>query len=294
MVYAMEQIISLKQYDQLLKNERKIFGCLHTNCFLMAPEIKRIIAQERLYFEETDQGLLFFVDEKKYYQVYFHISPETKEFQITPKEKPVLVRVIYMQGNKSVLQEKMDGLISDAGFSLLDSTTQVYTVAKDNLAAMGAMYERMEILLQGYGMKFIVAGEEHLNKILELRDSEPELKVFHIPFHTREEELQIIREGGYACIINRSNEICAARKIERMMGSLYSPWFCVKSEYKNKYGLGIVMTGFEMKYACEHDLPRVYGWIANDNVESWNYHKRLGVICSGKAADEWVLQECRG
>ncbi len=290
----MEQIISLKQYEQLLKGTRKQYGRLHTNCFMLAPETERVIEQGRLYFEETDQGLLFFVDEKRYYQVYFHISPDVKKLQMIPKKKPVLIRIIYMQGGKSHLQNKIDKLIAEAGFSLLDSTTQVYTVAKDNLVVMGAMYERMENLLKEYGMRLVVAGEEHLDEILKLRDSEPELKMFHIPFHTREEELQIIREGGYACVVDHSNSICAARKTERMMGSLYSPWFCVKSEYKDKYGLGIVMTGFEMKYACEHDLPRVYGWIANDNVRSWNYHKRLGVICSGKVADEWVLQENRG
>ncbi len=290
----MEQIISLKQYDQLLKNARKTFGRLHTNCFLLAPETERIILQRRLYFEETDKGLLFYSDEKKYYQVYFYISSETKKLNILPKEKPILVRTIYIHGSKSELQKKIDRLIGDAGFSLLDSTTQVYTIAKDNLAAMNTMYERIENLLKDYGMQLVIAGEEHLDEILELRDNEPELKLFHIPFYTREEELQLIEEGCYACIINQSKEICAARQIERLAGSLYSPGFCVKSEYKDKYGLGIVMTGFEMKYACEHGLQRVYGWIANDNIKSWNYHKRLGVLHSGKAADEWVMQKYRG
>ncbi len=285
----MEQIISLNQYDQLLRKTKKIFGRLHTNCFLLAPETERLIVQGRFYFEEVDKGLLFYADEEKYYQAYYYISSETKKLNTAPKEKPVLIRSIYMQDGKSGLQKEIDMLISDAGFSLLDSTTQVYTVAKDNLAVMGAMYERLESLLEEYGLKLIVAKEEHLDKILELRDNEPELKMFHIPFHTREEELRLIQEGSYACIINRSEEICAARQIERMMGSLYSPWFCVKAEYKDKYGLGIVMTGFEMKYACEHNLPRVYGWIANDNVRSWNYHKRLGVLTSGKVADEWVM-----
>lgn len=290
----MEQIISLKQYDQLVRNARKTFGRLHTNCFLLAPETERIIAQRRLYFEEVDKGLLFYADEMKYYQIYFYISTETKKLDILPKEKPVLIRIIYMDGGKSGIQKKTEMLINSAGFSLLDSTTQVYTVAKDNLAEMSAVYERSENLLENYGMRLIAAEEEHLDEILRLRDSEPELKIFHIPFHTREEELQLIQEGGYACIINRSKEICAARQIERMMGNLYSPWFCVKPEYKDKYGLGIVMTGFEMKYACEHDLQRVYGWIANDNAGSWNYHRRLGVLPSGKVADEWVMQEHKG
>lgn len=285
----MEQIISLNQYDQLVKNARKTFGHLHTNCYLMAPEIERMILQERLFFEETDKGLLFFTDEKRYYQVYFHISPEAKKFPVIAREKPVLIRIIYMQGDRSKIKEKVDMLIGDAGFSLLDSTAQVYTIAKDNLEVMGAMYERIENLLKEYGMELIVAGEEHLKGILQLRDNEPELKMFHIPFHTWEEELKIVQEGGYACIINRAHEICAARQIERMMGNLYSPWFCVKPEYKDKYGLGIAMTAFEMKYACEHNLKRVYGWIANDNVKSWNYHKRLGVLYSGKVADEWIL-----
>lgn len=290
----MEQVTNLNQYDQLLRNTRKIFGRLHTNCFLLAPETERIIVQGRLYFEETDNGLLFYVDEKRYYQVYFYISSEMKKFNILPREKPLLIRIIYTQGSKSALQKEIDRLIMDTGFSLLDSTTQVYTIAKDNLAAMGTMYERMENLLMGYGMRLIVAKKEYLDKILELRDNEPALKMFHIPYHTREEELQIIQEGGYACIINSSKEICAARKIEQIMGSLYSPWFCVKSDYKDKYGLGIVMTGYEMKYAYERNLERVYGWIANDNVKSWNYHKRMGVLCTGKAADEWVMQEYRG
>lgn len=285
----MEQIISLNQYGQLLRKAKKIFGRLHTNCFLLAPETERLIVQGRFYFEEVDKGLLFYADEEKYYQAYYYISSETKKLNTAPKEKPVLIRSIYIQDGKSELQKKIDMLISDAGFSLLDSTTQVYTVAKDNLTVMGAMYERLESLLEEYGLKLIVAKEEHLDKILELRDNEPEIKMFHIPFHTREEELRLIQEGSYACIINRSQEICAARQIERMTGSLYSPWFCVKAEYKDKYGLGIVMTGFEMKYAYKHNLPRVYGWIANDNVRSWNYHKRLGVLTSGKVADEWVM-----
>lgn len=290
----MEQIINVIQYDQLLKNVRKKFGRLHTNCFLMALEIERIITQGRLYFEGIDKGLLFYSDEGKYYQAYFFISSGTDNLKIVPKEKPILIRTIYMHGDKSELQKKIDMLIIDAGFSLLDSTTQVYTIAKDNLAVMADMYKRIDNLLKGYGMRLIVAKEEHLDRILELRDNEPEIKLFHIPFHTREEELRIIHDGGYACIINRSEEICAARQIERMMGNLYSPWFCVGAEYKDKYGLGIALTGFEMKYACEHDLQRVYGWIANDNVRSWNYHKRLGVLYSGKVADEWVMQESKG
>lgn len=290
----MERIVSLNQYDRLLKNARKRWGRLHTNCFLLAPETERIIVQGRLYFEETDKGILFYADENKYYQAYCYISAEAKELNIVPKDKPILIRIIYMQGKKTEPQQKMDTLIRNAGFALLDSTTQVYTIAKDNLSVMGAVYERVENLLEEYGMRLIVAGEEHLDGILELRDNEPELKLFHIPYHTREEELRLIQEGGYSCIVSRAKEICAARQIERAMGNLYSPWFCVKSKYKDKYGLGIAMTGFEMKYACEHDLQRVYGWIANDNVRSWNYHKRVGVLRSGKAADEWVMQGYRG
>ena len=114
----MEQIISLKQYEQLLKGTRKQYGRLHTNCFMLAPETERVIEQGRLYFEETDQGLLFFVDEKRYYQVYFHISPDVKKLQMIPKKKPVLIRIIYMQGGKSHLQNKIDKLIAEAGFSL--------------------------------------------------------------------------------------------------------------------------------------------------------------------------------
>lgn len=284
----MERVSDIIQYKQLLKETKKQYGRLQTNCFLFAPDIQKYIDQQRLFFETGDQGIFFFVDEKKFYQTYYHVSTEMERLDIAATDKPMLIRTIYMKDAKTEAQKKIDRLITAAGFHLLDTTTHEYVVAEDNLAEMGAMYERMEQRLERYGLELLVAKERHLDQMLTLRDNEPELKVFHIPYQTREEELEAIHEGRYACIVNQEGEVCAARKVEEVSGNLYGAWFCVKESYKNKYGLGVVMTGFEMKYAKDHHLPRVYGWIANDNVGSWTYHKRLGVQLTGKVADEWV------
>lgn len=286
----MQILETIDDYKALLKNARKDLGKLHTNCFLFTPDVKKYIRQKRAYYLLNENGFFLFIDEERYYTLYYHISLNSGKLHIKRADKPILIRTLYQKDKKSAAQEQVDELLLGAGFELLDSTTKVWTDVKENLGKMGKIYDRTEEVIKRYGLRVVIAEEEHLDEILELRDSTPELKMYHIPYQTREEEIQEIKNRHFACIIDKDGHVCAARKIEEDRANLYSPWFCVKKEYRDKYGLGIVMTGYEMKYAQDHGLSKVYGWIANDNTGSWNYHLRLGVNVTSKVADEWVLQ----
>lgn len=291
----MNEVKSVDQFNTYVTAARKAHGRLETNCYLFGSAVERLIQLQRLYYVPLTCGCLFFVDEECFFTTYYYAANGQEIFDDAswPLDvgKPILVRNIGRRDVKSESQQDIDTALMRAGFSLADRTAQVWTDVADNLEKRLRIYDRTEQMLPSYGLRLVSSDETLLDGALELLHATPEIKMYHVPYETREEQFAAAKEGRLACIVNENDEVCAARRIDITGEDLYSPWFCVRENYRDKYGLGIIMTGFEMKYAQAHGLKRVYGWIAEDNDGSWRYHKRMGVNIGDKVAEEWILEK---
>lgn len=113
------------------------------------------------------------------------------------------------------------------------------------------------------------------------------IKDYHMTFRTHEEKRNL-EKGSYMCIVNNSNEICAAIITDLNPDTAQIEAIAVKKEYKIR-GLAPILNYQIFKQLCEKQIKIIKGWVETDNNESIKYHLSLGYHFSNKHAEEWIL-----
>ena len=89
----MERVKNLDEYKELLRWNKARFESLEKNCFLLASGMNKFILENRLYAEKYENGLVFFIDEGRYYNLYYFWKKEA-ELEDFRQDKPVLIEEI--------------------------------------------------------------------------------------------------------------------------------------------------------------------------------------------------------
>lgn len=283
----MERLENWEKYKGLLKEARRCGFIQFSNNYLDMDAVKRYIELDRMEYRLDGSGLYICTDEGLFYRIYIQCGENG--IKLPRKDKPVLVRNVYREGNKGAAQQEVESQMQGLGFSLYDESVQILArplAAKEDILAK---LERSERFLTRFGLKILYADSSRLEDIARLRDNTPELKPYHFLYETMEERQQAAENGYFRCVVNAQNEICAAQQFRVAGNAVQGNWLAVKPEYKGKYGIGVAVAYHSFAYAIKHNIKNYFGWVARDNIESIRYHQSIGYEVMDKLADEWVL-----
>lgn len=283
----MERLESLEKYRELLREAKQRGFTQFTNNYLNTDAAKRYIRLDRMEYELDGSGLYIYTDEGPFYQL--NIQCGGGNIKPQGRDKPILVRNVFRESNKSAAQQEVECQLQSLGFSFYDESVQILArplAAKEDILTK---LERSERFLARFGLKILYADSSRLEDIVRLRDNTPELKPYHFLYETMEEMQQAAEKGYFRCVVNAQDEICAAQRFRVAGNAIQGDWLAVRPEYKEKYGIGAAMAYHSYAYAIEHNIKNYFGWVVRDNTKSIRYHQSIGYEVMDKVADEWVL-----
>lgn len=283
----MESFGNWEKYKELLKEAKQRGSTRFINNYLDIDAVKRYIGLGRMEYRLDESGLYIYTDEGLFYRLYIQCGE--KAIKLQGRDKPVLVRNVYREGNKSAAQLEVEEQLREQGFSLYSGSAQILATPLETRENVLEKLGKAERFLGRFGLRITYGDGSQIEEIFRLRERETELKPYHFSYETLEEKEQAIKKGYFRCVVNAQNELCAAQQFSVERNGIQGNWLAVKAEYKEKYGIGAAMAYHSFAYAIEHNIMNYFGWLEKDNEKSLRYHQSIGYRLTGKVAEDWIL-----
>ncbi len=283
----MESFGNWEKYKELLKEAKQRGFTRFINNYLDIDAVKRYIGLGRMEYRLDESGLYIYTDEGLFYRLYIQCGE--KAIKLQGRDKPVLVRNVYREGNKSAAQLEVEEQLREQGFSFYSGSAQILATPLETRENVLEKLGKAERFLERFGLRITYGDGSQIEEIFRLRDNETELKPYHFSYETMEEKEQAIKKGYFRCVVNTQNELCAAQQFSVERNGIQGNWLAVKAEYKEKYGIGAAMAYHSFAYAIEHNIMNYFGWLEKDNEKSLRYHQSIGYRLTGKVAEDWIL-----
>ncbi|MBE5884339.1 MAG: GNAT family N-acetyltransferase [Lachnospiraceae bacterium] len=280
----MEKLSSIEEYYKLIKEAKKKCRISFSNMYAMPNELQRYIELGRIFYESCDAGILFFFDEEKYYKLCLYVDANIP-FCVSAMDKKILVRNIFRNGNDlSLINKALETNRFEKRGTSIQIRGDVNYIVEEKKAI-----EKGRIILDRGGYQFLVADVSLLNQIEELLEEVSFIEDYHIAFKTRDEKLKNIENGGYLCIVDHNNKVCAATITWENGDVAEGTAIAVRDAYK-MLGMAPLISYERLKRLKEKKIDYLQGWVVLDNEPSIRYHKNMGFQFMDRYADEWILE----
>lgn len=281
----MEKFENIESYFRVVNQAKKENKPTCTNCYLNQDKIAKLIEQRRLYYEKLNGGILIYVDEKRYYEVYYYLNVDA-EWHIESRDKKLVIKNIYAGDTKNKKMEKLEERIKASGFSLEDSLRQVEADKEVAEKKIERPYNLAKKIMLQKGFLLVSPDEELIPQIREFEEHIDKIPVHQFPYFEDEELVTLGKEGRCLCMVNNERELCGVLVcIEE--NSTYG-YTAIKEEYQGMFGLAILFSHYLLKLSKEKNI-KLLGWIENNNDKAINYNMSIGYRWAERYMDEWIL-----
>ncbi|MDO4336677.1 MAG: GNAT family N-acetyltransferase [Eubacteriales bacterium] len=96
----MEKVESVKQFGDMVKEFKRKYKPVQSNCYLMPGEVDSMIRNGSLYFGRSEKGLYFQVKETGCYRLYYYLSSDCRP-AITKQDRCVILDYVF-RGNEEI------------------------------------------------------------------------------------------------------------------------------------------------------------------------------------------------
>lgn len=283
----MNRLQGIEEYKVLLKKFRKEHKNSFTNLYVMFEDMKRYISLGRVEYEEKEEGLFFYLDEESYYRVCMCVEVE-KEFNISRRDKKILVRNMYQKDKPDEKLIKFEKKLEKNGFDLVGTSFQ-FQGKTNELWKKCSRLEKYVLLMQEQGYRCVEADYSRYKEIDDIILDTNIIKDYQLSYLT-EQEKKMMPAGSYLCVLDKQDQICAASMCIVKDGISREGATAVKEEYKMK-GIAPLLAYQRFKWFCENKIDLSLTWILVDNDASIRYDKSLGYQPTGTYANEWILEK---
>lgn len=282
----MKKVENIDEYFTVVNWKRKENKATFTNCYLYQDEVQRLITKEKIFYEKVDGGILIYVDEMEYYQMYYYINVEAA-WKIERKDKDIVIKNIYIEGRKNKKLALFEGKIQEFGFYLLDRLGQIECDMQILQKKMEELYPSAKNLFIQNGFTLIEPNLEIISQIRSFQKNIEEIPIYQIPYFDDEDFITFGKKKQIFCVLDKNGQL-GAIKVFLEEKATYG-YVAIKEEYQRWYGIAPVMSHLSMNYAKERKI-KLLGWIADTNIKSIKYHMKIGYHWTGRYTDEWILK----
>ncbi len=276
----MKKILSLQEYQSLLNSNKQAHGAVDTNCFLMSSSFAPYVDAGRLYYEQYDQGVVVYIDEGDYYNLYYYLEKDAA-FPKIHQEKPILIEEIDSRGTREAYLQELEPRLQTAGFSLyrVNEQFEKKLSAEDPEPA----YRKMLDALQVQHLSITRCTDKAMAaEVIRLWESELELS--DVPAAHR----QFLEKGDTVyCIVNEKGQVVSTYWWARAGRRAYEARHIVTHPEYLRKGLGKTLM-----LACFMDVKAqgvdtIITWISDQNTRSIALHEKMGFRKNGRHSRQY-------
>lgn len=255
----MENIKTFDQYTQLQQEFRKQARPKFMNNFLMKPEIEQLIAEGKLFHLESDEALMFLVEEKGAYQLYF--SSATENLNVPMLDLPV--HLDYVSRRERAAEVPVVKHLLASGFEVIAENQEYIWKSQ-------AVEQPTDETLE-----FLLADEADLVEIREIWAASLDEDVNPVPTLA-----EMKRDLEFIYVLKREAEILAAVHLDTSGRAMLIEHFAVSPNHRRQ-GLGQTLLQHILVYA-EKNEKVVTLWVDQTNIKAVHLYEKYGFKMTNK------------
>lgn len=276
----MHAIKSIPHLDEFIDGYTESRKGVFTNFYLYAPEIERLIIQDRLFCDTAQDGLYIYSDEGSYYRLYFYINTGDIIEDVS-MDKPVVCEILFSEGRgeqKRAIEHTMQKF-------RLNKTSRMFSLnVRENESFINEQYNG---IING------LVGE------IEIRYATPhDLPVLHrfwrqdldpvdFPFYTEEELLSFFSAGEVTVAESYSHGVCATLWRTRKGSTAIHKHLTVAETMRDRK-IGRLMALDSMKKDLEEGVSVHNCWLDMSNTPTLRMHASVNFTPTKRLSMQFV------
>lgn len=279
----MKKIQTLDEYKQLIRWNKERLGKVEKNCFLMSSVMEKYIMEQRLYVQTFEDGLVLFVDEERYYNMYYFWRPDTKMVDFR-QQKPVLVEELNNNGYRDKYIANLEPLLFNVGFEVIKNNLQLEINLKDKrLFIEKQLNEKIQQLKDKNLRVGLCRDNETFKQAIALWESA--LDITDIPG----EHMSLREDDKLVCVFTQEKEVVATNWWRSTNKNSEGRHIVTRSDFF-KRGLASTLVLAWCKDACEQGIERCFTWVCDTNFRSLSLFNKLGFTTNGRESKQYILK----
>lgn len=260
----MKKIESYEQCNLLIKKFKKNNSKLVSNFFFMPKELKDIVANREVGYQENKESLIFCVEEKDFTHVFFFAKAESVlELEDTGK---VMILDLVERNTGDLKGAKLEERSwIPAGFKEYKQYVRLRYSIKIEI------YIKMDTY-QYKNYDFLCAKLVDVNMILDLWTTN--LDKYSTPLPNKKDVERIVKSG----------HVYVAKQNGTVMGAVYmnaASKSCILNHLvihpaSRRQGLATMLMTYALKMMALEDIERCYLWVDVNNTPAYENYKKYG------------------
>ena len=278
----MEKIHTYSQYSDILAAFKKDKARCNTNKLLMRDELTELIDSGKLYYDEIDDVLWFFVNEGYFYSASFYVSTGTP-LKMRKQDLDVMVE---LTGNQDRYNDKWEQELIAAGYEKGDKRIEWSAQIDDIIDEVRSQLEIRCPRLEKQGMFFRKATKADYTELGNLWEMRFGKSRYVLTAMTDAEWKEIEQFGRCDVICDADGKIVAVYVYSKRNKTACA--FHVEALYQGQ-GLGSAILYRLIISAFEEGCTKFTCWIREDNQESIWMHQHV-LTASNKFYRQYICK----
>lgn len=262
----------LESYSQFkeITTQYKEKGCRASNLFMLPDDIRAVIENRRMYYDETDNCLLLFVDEPGFYRCYYYCNAEASLKPYDLNDRDMVIEFPY-NNEMNERQLKQVERIKELGFSLGRKSGEMI-LSPENIKELPLKTDEV-----GY------AEESDGDQILYLLNDAFDPLYAYLP--EKEQMLRMIDEKK-VLVVRREGKVAGVLNSDVESNSAVIRHLAVDRRFRGCGTGPLLVRAFIKRY---NGTVRAFRhWVDLDNAPAIRMYEKFGYSFSVRKADEYI------
>lgn len=260
----MDRIESYEQCVDMIKEFKKSCNKTVTNFYFLPYELKEIIAQGRVFYQLSENALVFYTDEREYTCVYYFLEEGTGSVVTAAGRTMLLDFVVRGSGYEKARETEIERWRA-SGFEFYKEYVRMQCDLKIRKPSK-------EDALQSGICELVCACYEDAEEIGELWQES--LDRFSVSIPDVEEVRQMIKSRHVYCL-KRAGEIAGTVYMDVTADRCVLKHLAVKSVFR-RHGFGMIIINHALCKVSEENVNTCCLWVAADNTAAYKSYRKYG------------------
>ena len=277
----MDTIRDLTQYKELIRETKRRFGKVDQNSILMSGAVEKYIKNGHLFFREYEHGTVFWIEEGRYYKLYYYWMPGAAldDFRC---EKPVVIEELDNHGTRSDYISRFTPTLEAAGFRLYKTNQQVELNPSDPSLGLEERFSAEEARMAMEGLHFHYDDGSHMPQASALWKAH--LDLADVPLdHT-----VLGPDDTLLCVLDGSGSVAATHWWRHTGKSSEGRHTVTHPDYYRR-GLASAMLCAWCLDAKQRGIRKASTWISTTNFRSLALYQKVGFTPNGRVSRQYIL-----
>ncbi len=275
----MKKITDLCQYSGILDKCQKEIPDLIYNHLMLPMEAEHYIKNNKLYYREQEDGIVFYVVEKDFCKLYCFLSGGAG-LSLPSENKPLLIEYIWAEGREDPNVQRLKQKMESFGFCpYVENKRRRAVIRQENLIPLVSGRLR-EDLLWRYASKADARDIYDLWTVMDIYNST-------IP---AEEELAELIASGEILTVWKNGSMCGVVRVKQENKRTGSMWLMAVSNEFRRQGIATEMYKLSLSVLNEKGCRRVIEWCDEKNHAILSVSGRFGFQPDGTVAVSYIMK----